>query len=131
MNMNINERILIVSAFQSSVPHAENIANHEELKANLTLMGVGFIELDGAYKGVPEKSLLFTESNRRVVEMIARDYKQECFLESDNDRYSSLVYADGRRVGLGYLKPVSKSEALALDGYSYRPDLDQYYAIVS
>lgn len=128
--MNIQPRTLIVSVYLSSNSELDNITNHDTARAALDALGVGYIELLGSYRGVTEKSFVIDHSFKRVVELLVRDYSQESYLLLESDRYASLVYSDGRIEALGYLRGVTRSQALLLDAWSYRADLDQFYAVV-
>jgi len=129
--MNIGNRILIVSVYQANESHEKNKQNHEILKGYLTSIGIDLIEISGRYNGKNEDSFILHEAHRKVVEIIVRDYNQDCYLESHCDRYSELVFPDDTRQGLGYLVPINNVEASTLDSWSYRKDLNQYYAIRS
>lgn len=129
--MNHQPSVLIVSVYLSTNSSLDNITNHDTAKAALDALGVGYIELLGSYRGVVEKSLLIDSSHKRVVEILARDYKQESYLLLESDRFASLVFGDGTTVGLGYLHGVSRSEAMGLEAWSYRADLDQFYAVTA
>lgn len=127
--MNLNDHIIIFSAFQAYQPRQVNDVFHAKAVAELQNHGVEFMELDGQYNSVSERSILVLAKHRAIVERLAAETRQECYLESHNDRHSELVYADGTRVAIGKLGPVNKELALTLDAWTYRADIDQYYAV--
>jgi hypothetical protein len=67
-----------------------------------------------------------------VVKPLGYADNQDCVLEvSDcNKAYAVLVYADGRREGIGSLKNVTADEAMQCKGWTYRPDLGMYWTTV-
>lgn len=55
--------------------------------------------------------------------------EQESILEATqcNKQYATLVYEDGTREGIGSMQVVSQSEAAMHDGWTYRPDMNQWF----
>jgi hypothetical protein len=102
--------------------------NHAEALKVFKASNVPVLELQGKYQGVEELSILVPSFDYRYeVETLAKQYNQECYLESHNDRATSLVYPDGTRQSIGTLTPVSQAEAEASIGYSYNPIMKQFY----
>lgn len=86
------------------------------------------LELEGKYNGTEERSILVRGfEHRSIVEKLCKEFNQECYLESHNDRSTALVYPDGHRESLGTLIPVSRSEAEAVGSWSYNPEVRQYF----
>lgn len=99
--------------------------------ALLTKHKVVWQEIEGCYKGVRESSFLVIDTGAHVehlVRFMSKLFKQECYLELDQDRNARLVYQDSV-AEIGILKGVSKPVAFSKDAWSYSPVLDQYYVI--
>lgn len=126
--MNLKPDILIVSVFQTAKTESENQSAHNKVLTVLKSEGIPCIELLGRYNGVNEKSILLEGfENRRLVERLAKEFNQECYLESHNDRATFLVYQDGTRQSIGTLTAVSQDEAEQAIGYSYNPITKQHF----
>lgn len=120
--------ILIFSVYQSKLSQALNFDTHNEVMQALKGAGVPVLELDGVYNGSSEKSILVDGfEHRATVERLCKTFNQECYLESHNDRATSLVYPDGSRVAIGTLQNVSEVEAKQNGSYSYNPKADAYF----
>lgn len=122
------DHIVIVSVYQQT---KDDLDNHKNTIAQLELMQVPHLELEGSYKGVKEKSILLPVKFKRIAEMLARDYNQETYLESHNDRMTELVYSGGHSIRIGTLAEVTESEALESGNYSYNPITKVYYGVRS
>jgi hypothetical protein len=108
---------------------AASLKDHYSVLRYLADEGIDAIELQVRYGGVDERSILVVGSDHRsTVEELCQVYKQQCYLESHNDRGTYLVFKNGAKDYVGQLEPVSDGEALKLDAWSYRPDIKQYYA---
>lgn len=126
--MNILPNILIFSVFQKSRDMQLNAATHSRVLMELHRRNLPVMELYGKYDGKEELSILVQGfEHREVVETLCAQFNQECYLESHNDRFTSLVYPDGRRQHIGKLQGVSKEEAERNGSYSYNPRVDAYY----
>lgn len=126
--MNLKPNILIVSVFQKSQTLEENTNSHKYVMQVLKANGIPCLTLHGKYDGSEELSILFDGFEYRdIVEKIAKTHKQECYLESHNDRATFLVYPDGTTKSIGTLVPVSKEEAEVAGSYSYNPRVDQHF----
>lgn len=124
----INSNIMIFSVYRSGTSSFDNYYAHRKAVENFQHAGIPFVELEGVFNGVKELSIMVLGFQyRQIVESYSREYNQECYLESHNDRVTFLVYPDGSRIRLGVLRSVSQSEALAARGYTYRPDTNTYY----
>lgn len=124
--MNIKDRILIFSVFEQGRPDYVNEDNHQTIVNKLTQLGIGFKVLDGVYYGSKELSILVfdTESNRAMVEALCRKFNQDCYLESDNDRTTNLVYPEHREY-IGVLQNVDSVSGI--DCYSYDSQNNTYW----
>lgn len=126
----LSKSTLIFSAYLGIRTPGQNFEEHQNLKNWLRVMNIPFRELQGKYKGAEELSIQVSSDHRRVAEMVLRDYTQESYLELYYDGFAELVFQDGGREKLGYLKQVTKAEADKLDAYSYDAETDTYYAVV-
>lgn len=100
---------------------------------------IGFNELQGAYvmddgEQVIETSYVVNQNNYEVIKAHLWTEAQESVLilstcDSHNRRKAKLVFNNTTTpdIGLGYLLPVSKKEALADDNWSYNIKQNQYY----
>lgn len=129
--MNVLPNILIVSVFQRGVNRNQNVDTHIQVMQTLKDTGIPYVELQGKYNGIEELSILIPGFEYRpVVEKLVKTFNQESYLESHNDRSTSLVYADGEREYIGKLVSVSKEEAERAGAYSYNPLVDAYYIAI-
>jgi hypothetical protein len=55
---------------------------------------------------------------------------EESYLLIDSDREAFLVFQDGSTQHIGKFTPVSARVAIAAEGYTYSPVLQQYYTAV-
>jgi len=94
----------------------------------------------GSYKGVLEYSfiMLTTDFNEHIIPMGWVD-NQESVLHiypEKSGRFSTFIRENPIGTDnlsehyLGVMQEVSKKEALVLDGWTYRPDLDVYYGVM-
>lgn len=129
---NIKPQILIFSVFQKNRADFENMDNHQCIIQRLSQLDIGFKVLDGVYQGEAEKSILVVDSPemRRSVESICKQFNQDCYLRSDSERDTYLVYPDGTETQIGTLKRVSQSEAEKMDGYSIDTTDGSFWATV-
>lgn len=121
----------------------DNVTDHRALSKFLHYMdkekAVGrmngnLIQCVGSYKGKLELSFIVNEADyKRHIEWSDWIKDQECVLSVTecNKAYATLIYSNGEKVGIGSLKSVDKETALALDAWTYRPDLDQYWISVA
>ena len=128
----INQKIIIFSVFQKDRPDFSNQDNHQCIVQRLSQQSIGFKVLDGVYQGETEKSIMVidTPEMRQTVESICKQFNQECYLTSDSERNTSLVYPDGKVIQIGTLKRISQSEAEKLDGYSVDTTDGSFWAAV-
>ncbi len=126
--MNIKPNVLIFSVFQKALPVYINRMAHDQILGILKRQGYPVIELKGRYDGIDELSILVEGfQHRETVERMCLEFKQECYLESHNDRATFLVYPNGRRESIGTLTPVSKQEAEQVGSFSYNAEIDQHF----
>ena len=90
-----------------------------------------FVPIIGCYKGKLENAFICTQSDfNRFIRGTVYIVGQESVLHiaSGNKQEAHLEYlADGRRESLGSMHQVTREEAMASDGWTYRPDLDIYW----
>lgn len=128
--MNVKNNILIFSVFQKNQTEESNKAAHVQVLQALRDSGIPSMELQGKYNGTPELSILVDGFEyRQTVEKACKAFNQECYLESHNDRATSLVFPDGSRQHIGTLVAASQSEAEASGSYSYNPIIKQHFIV--
>ena len=126
--MNVKSNVLIFSVFQKSSSLVSNATSHARVVKGLQAQNIPFVELRGKYEGVEELSILVEGfSHRPLVESLCKEFKQECYLESHNDRASFLVFPNGDKTAVGTLQGVTKEVAEAHGSYSYNPLVGQHY----
>lgn len=104
----------------------------ETVEDILKTEGISFKNLEGCYKGQTEDSYIVCASHFAVLNKSGLLKDEESILllgtETKEGRHAQLLFMQSfERVALGFLKAVSKDEALASDAYTYRPDVDTYY----
>jgi|CXWL01.1.fsa_nt_gi hypothetical protein len=122
MNLSQNEAFYIVSVMKHDLTSDANIDRHEETKVWLSSLNIPYKVVKGFYKGTSELSFLMVANDKteRVARALARDYEQDCYLYSNSDRSTSLVFSDGNGVNLGTFQRVTSSQGLD----SYTVDLE-------
>ena len=109
--MNNRENIYIFSVYTTKQNARQNYINHETVIDNLKSMGISFKELDGVYQKNSEPSILIVGlEHETLIQKLCALYQQECYLYSDSNRYTSLVYPNSES-HIGTLTCVSEIEA--------------------
>lgn len=126
----LNPEILIFSVFHANRDDASNQDNHQCTVNRLTQLGIGHKVLDGVYKNTSEKSILVLSDRIDLVRVLCKQFNQECYLRSDSDRNTYLVYPDGTESHIGTLKRISESDAKRLDAYSIDTTDGSFWAAV-
>jgi hypothetical protein len=100
-----------------------------EMIRDLNYLGVQWKEVEGCYKGVPERSFLIVGDAEGHVLEFASKYSQESYLFVEADtRVAWLVYhADGRRIRLGRFEECTEAEAKRQDAYTSDPSTKTFY----
>lgn len=115
---------VIFSVYQNDVNPMLNQLAHATTLKTLDLLNIEYMEVDGVYKGVAEKSILLQshdyERNFKNIEKaktIASDFNQESILAIENDDTAQLYYlAEDRIETVG--KWVEVDTVDNLDGFS-------------
>lgn len=120
---------IIFSVYQANYSDQSNQFNHENTLGLLEGLGVKYIEVKGVYNGSAETSILVSSSQKQLVERICRLYRQECFLNVDENNNAELIFTteknEGKRIGLGVWQQATKAVAESFDGYTQHGD--EYY----
>ena len=129
--------IIIISAYQSTKDEESNKAAHQQLGEDLTMKGYKYDEAQGVWQGQMELSYIVPinqSSDLEWFDFMCRIYNQECSLLAKQYKHglrkSFFNYPDGTSVFQGYLKEVTKEQALECGAYTYVPSLKRYWAIV-
>jgi len=129
-NVNNNPFVLI-SAELSSLSQEENKQRTEELLARLQRADMAFKKVQGKYQGTTETSYLvvaMTASDRTFLEILGKEYGQECILYVDRDRLATLIYSD-KVTPIGSFKLISKDKEPTGD-YTYDYETNTYWSII-
>ena len=125
--MNLSTPFYILSASHEHFNVNDNVYRSNLLGRTLRAQGFATAVCEGAYKGVPERSILViderpnTDECYNAVIRLANVYNQESVLTVDANRNAHLVFCDGRPpVRLGIFTCVSEEEAKAQDAYTSR-----------
>lgn len=92
-------------------------------------------EMLGVYKGTKESSFVVVVSHwttEAVLELVAKEFGQECYLFSNQERDAWLVYTNEgfRHEKLqGKLRAVSPTFALKQDAYTQSVDGDEFFVV--
>lgn len=129
MNLNQNEAFYIVSVMRKELTPDANSDRHEETKVWLSSLNIPYKVVKGFYKGTSELSFLMVanETTKRVATILAKDYEQDCYLYSNSDRFTSLVFSDGNGVNLGTFQRVASSQGL--DSYTIDLESGQVWTV--
>lgn len=123
--MRDNTTYYVFSVYRGQDATQDKLNHLEQLQA---LSGTNK-EVLGCYKGTQELSIVTALPLDKVLN-IAMHYGQESILVLESDNTAKLLMvSSGETKTIGKLEQVTKDEALRLDSWSYRADLDQYYAI--
>lgn len=95
--------------------------NLSVLKETLDSLNLSHAEVNGVYKGVPEKSLLVVLNDNddlSIIKELGLVHGQESILYVDSNRFGSLEYMSGKSIPLGLFRAVAKEIAIAQDCYT-------------
>ena len=128
--MNIANSFIIFSAAREGREGNENDAQHAIAREYLRNASIPFIEVNGVYKGIAERSLLATVTkpeDRAYILATAKAFDQESVLAVDGARQARLETTDGTLIArLGAFKLVDSIEGrdayTELDGKFYACD---------
>jgi len=122
--MNLNQPIVIISAFKKDLGLVDNIDRHSAMRDILEKWNAPYTVVTGVYEGVRELSFVISvPSLTKLIEhaytVLARDFEQDCFLFSDANRFTSLHFQDFSYKGIGQLQSLPKEVAETLVSYSH------------
>lgn len=125
---------LVFSVEQGGMPDTFNVGCTAMARIILEEQGVDYTLINGVYNGSKETSFLVrdTEHNRKVVDVLAHTYDQECVMVLHphiHGMYKAYFAYRDRKEFMGYLRSATKEVAEAQGDYSYRPDIDTYFII--
>jgi len=124
----IKSHIILFSSFNAGLNPILNSIHYDTVIGRLKSDGITFQEMVGVYKGVKEPSFLVLAKYENVVRELCHFTKQDCYLYSNNERMSTLIYLDGKTEEIGILKRVNESVAMELDAYTHDPVRNTYWA---
>lgn len=84
---------------------------------------------EGSWEGINERSYIVNRHDFELIKAGGWVDEQVCVLSvsSCNKQYAALEYPCGKLEPVGSMHSVTKEEALASVGYTYRPDLNVYW----
>lgn len=119
----------IVSAYKSELSENVNRERHLDLVDSLKKAAIPFRQLHGVYKGGTERCVLLVgPGNQLVASAIAKEFEQECYLVSDQDRNTKLVYGNGVEEDIGTFKRIHSTEGF--NSYTVDPETGDKWACV-
>jgi tRNA nucleotidyltransferase/poly(A) polymerase len=98
----------IISAFIESMTPEQNLKRMEDLKSRVSGMGYKWEEMDGSWKGVPEKSLLIKNIPEDVMQKLTEEFCQEAYVTmraAGLTRISFIVHMPGHKNSKGEASP--------------------------
>lgn len=99
--------LFIFSVFSEKLTKQSCVAQHDWLLDDLIRAGYDAREVKGIYNGMEEHSIMLIVPFNQVfaatgvVEYLCLKHKQECYLISNNERKTHLVYPNGTRKYIG------------------------------
>lgn len=119
--------IVIFSVYQSTCTEQDNKDTHDDVKKSLESNHIPFKEMEGVYQGNKELSFLLKSNYIDTAKKLCKKFNQECYLVSDKDRHTKLIYLDGGEQELGILKRIGKHQLNDVINYTYDPYTDTYW----
>jgi hypothetical protein len=112
----LQQQIIILSAVTSKGDRTQDLA------IDLFTLGYSYEVAKGHYKGESETSFIIkvpfgNEPNHSMFQFIADKYKQECYLYSDANRFTTLHYRN-REESLGRLVSTDEYSARQQDSFT-------------
>lgn len=103
--------ILIFSVEKRGLSIEENHNNTKRAKKSLSESKIPFKVVYGNYEGCTEISFLVEDNavNRNAVATLCLIYEQECYLSSDKNRLTKLIYPN-KTITLGILKVADRQD---------------------
>lgn len=125
----LNRPFSIVSAYKSELSDNVNMTRHLDLVDSLKKASIPFEEVYGVYKGGKERCvLLIGPGNDLVAHSIANEFEQECYLVSDQDRNTKLVFEGGVEEDIGVFTRIHTTEGF--NSYTVDPETGEKWACV-
>lgn len=122
--------LIYISGYCDLYDEEDNKLNHEKMRSDLEEMKYNFLEAEGSYEGVKEKSFVVVGDNNLDIYMLrelATNYNQESILVEYSDNRCELYFTIGDIETIGKMKEVDENTALSNKDYSYIPTLDKYF----
>lgn len=123
-----NTPYLIISAELGHLDAERNLDRSLQLETLLESAGISYKKLAGKYNGQTERSYIvpFSAGVVKLAQLLA----QESILKLYPDNKAELIYLEtGKVETIGTLVPISRAEAMLVNSWSYRPDLNQFYTV--
>mgnify|MGYP001589930196 CR=1 FL=1 len=115
----IKPEYVFFSAELSNMSSIDRVQATQTLKDILIKEHIEFLEVNGRYGGINERSLVVGMHRLPRIRELARQFKQDSIMLLFNDERVSLEYtSDGHKEAIGIFKEVSKEEANQAHAYS-------------
>lgn len=123
--------LLVVSAYLGSLSPRENLNRTSELQDWLRSGGRDFTRAVGCYKGKEEASFIVASSpsDTELLRVLFEDFEQESVLVLRSDRSAFLLFSTGEEVELGFLKGVSREEAVRSPDWTLNGSNRTFYVV--
>ena len=125
----LNSPFSIVSVYKSELSANANMTRHLDLVDSLKKAAIPFKELYGVYNGGKERCVLLVgPGNDLVARSIANEFEQECYLVSDQDRNTKLVFEGGVEEDIGVFTRIHSAEGF--NSYTVDPETGEKWACI-
>ena len=127
---NQNSKFYIFSVYTTTKTEEQNKLDHLNTLTELYRSGRLAAQVNGAYKGIEETSILIIDEPgvEAQVVRLCKQFNQESFLEvTAFDRDAKLNYLDGTIAQLGKFKAVDKAIALTKNAWTEKDG--QFYIV--
>lgn len=128
--------VIIFSVYRKELQEEDNKLNHILAESVLIDNHINYVEAIGVYMSDKEQCFICTVRNggEEIIAELCRIYNQECYMIATQHKHGlrkvQFAYPPHNKF-VGYLKEVPKEVALVSGGYTYRPDVDKYWTIIS
>lgn len=123
--MNTFPNILIFSVYQGQNPGTDH-NNTGRVRRELTNLGIEYKNVEGSFQGKTEEAFIVDARHEKYVVDFCKEYNQQAYLFSHNDRYTELVSVKtGERAGIGHL--TSQTNKPKNEDYTFDAQLGLYW----
>lgn len=130
---------IIFSVYRKEKSDEQNQLNFAQAKRALDKGDIEYKEIAGFYEGLHEKGFIVNAKHVGLVYALCETYHQDSYMLLDNierngHRKAYIAtfndsYSGAELNYIGWLHPITVDESKYFDAWTYRPDLNQYYAV--